>query len=517
MIEVVWFKRDLRLTDHAPLSCACATGNPIVPLYIFEPDLWMQPESSGRQFDFLGESLHDLDSALSHHGGRLICRVGEAVEVFARLHAQFGIHAIHAHEETGLMWTYTRDKAVRSWARKVGITIIEHRQHGVWRGPTNRNGWAARWDKMMTLPQVTLPATWRFAAIDAGEIPAFHTLYLQPDVCPQRQKGGRREGLTCLQSFLQLRGRNYRKAMSNPSEGAAACSRLSPHLAFGTISMREALGAAQQAQVLHRQNNDVAFAASITSFIARLHWHCHFIQKLEDQPEIEHQDFHPAYSTLRQPGSDHQEKARAWIEGRTGFPFVDACMRSLDATGWLNFRMRAMVMSFSSYHLWQDWRLPAQLLAAQFTDFEAGIHYSQAQMQSGTTGINTARIYNPVKQSFDQDPDGAFIRTWVPELRHVPNAFIHEPWRAPQDLLFAKSPLQSRQHIYPERITDHVAAAAFARTQIYQVRARPDYKSAAAAIQSQHGSRKSGITQVAQRRTKKAVIARDAKQGSFDF
>jgi deoxyribodipyrimidine photo-lyase len=251
--------------------------------------------------------------------------------------------------------------------------------------------------------------------------------------------------------------------------------------------------------------------------VARLHWHCHFIQKLEDQPDIELANLHPAYNALRPIGPDHEANAQAWIAGKTGFPFVDACMRSLAATGWLNFRMRAMVMSFSSYHLWQDWRLPSQYLAAQFTDFEPGIHFSQAQMQSGTTGINTARIYNPIKQSLDQDPHGEFIRRWIPELAHLPDALIHEPWRAPSDLLMVTSE-GDPAHSYPDRIVDHEVAAAFARSQIYTVRAAKTHKPMANSIQNQHGSRKSGIAQVGRpRRAKKSVTPAPASQTSFEF
>lgn len=517
MIEIVWFKRDLRVHDHAPLLVATQTGNPVVPLYIFETELWSQPELSGRHFHFLTECLAELEAALIARGAGLITRTGDAVDTFKRLHRTHGIGAIHAHEETGLMWTYQRDKAVRAWAKSAGVPVIEHRQHGVWRGPMQRNGWSTRWDNMMAQPPVLAPSWIQFGSVESDKLPSAEELGLLPDPCPQRQIGGRTAGIQALDGFLQTRGRFYRKAMSSPVEGALACSRISPHLAFGTLSMREALHAGQRALLFHRENGDGNFVASVRSFLARLHWHCHFIQKLEDQPEIEYENFHPSYNNLRPITPDHQRHARAWIEGRTGFPFVDACMRSLAATGWLNFRMRAMVMSFSSYHLWQDWRLPAQFLARQFTDFEPGIHYSQAQMQSGTTGINTARIYNPIKQSLDQDPNGDFIKTWVPEIAHLPQALIHEPWNASSDLLVGLNSGGDHVGSYPEPIVDHHLAGAYARSQIYSVRAAPGHKPISDAVQNRHGSRKSGIVQVARIRTKKTTKVIAPTQRSFEF
>jgi deoxyribodipyrimidine photo-lyase len=521
MIEIVWFKRDLRVHDHAALNSAMATGNPVLPLYIVEPELWAQPTQSARQFEFLRECLSDLDDALQKRGAQLVIQTGDAVDVLARLHREHEICAIHAHEETGLMWTYQRDKAVRAWAKRLGIPVIEHRQHGVWRGPIGRNGWAKRWDQWMGSPVLSTPPSLRFANIKSEPMPAFVDLRLKEDPCPRRQIGGRRQAIDLLRSFLEERGEFYRKAMSSPQSGAQACSRLSPHLAFGTLSIREAYQAAGRAIIRHRQSENRAFVASMTSFIARLHWHCHFIQKLESQPLIETENLHPSYNGLRPSSQNHQDLALAWIEGKTGFPFVDACMRSLAATGWLNFRMRAMAMSFSSYHLWQDWRWPAALLAQRFTDFEPGIHFPQAQMQSGTTGINTVRIYNPIKQSFDQDPEGHFIRTWVPELAHLPTPFVHEPWRAPDDLLSQALGTSDHHLIYPQRLIDHEGAAKSAQSQIHRVRNKAEHRPISETIQHQHGSRKSGLKPV--RPGRKEIVEKktskpfSANQISFDF
>jgi deoxyribodipyrimidine photo-lyase len=251
------------------------------------------------------------------------------------------------------------------------------------------------------------------------------------------------------------------------------------------MSMREVAQATRHRSERFRAFPDTgskAWRDSLRSFDGRLHWHCHFMQKLESEPQLEFRNMHPAYDGLRPVRDDHG-RLEAWTAGETGYPFVDACMRSLRHDGWINFRMRAMLMAFASYHLWLDWRRPGEHLARQFTDYEPGIHWSQVQMQSGTTGINTPRIYNPVKQGYDQDPDGTFVRRWLPELADVPGEFIHEPWRWDG----AATVLDRR---YPSPIVDHLAAARTARQKVWAVRRGADYRRKARAIQDLHGSRR---------------------------
>ncbi len=494
---IVWLKRDLRSTDHAPL--AAAGGRPVIPLYVVEPELWRQPDLSARQYAFLAECLAELRADLLRLGLPLVVRTGDVVEVLEDVRARTGAVALLSHAETGNLWTFARDRRVAAWARARGVAWQEFRQTGVERPPRERDGWARRWERFMRRP-LAEPAAGLGApgGLDPGDIPTPEQLGLAADPCPGRQRGGRQAALETLHSFLEERGEPYQRAMSAPAAGARHCSRLSPHLAFGTLSMREVLQAGEARLAALRALPPAErgrWPAALSSFLGRLRWHCHFIQKLESEPCIEQASFHPAYDGLRR--SDEARLA-AWAAGMTGWPFVDACMRSLRATGWLNFRMRAMLMAVASYQLWLPWRDSGLVLARLFTDYEPGIHWPQCQMQSATTGINTIRIYNPVKQGLDHDADGAFIRRWVPELARVPARWLHQPWRMP--------PLQQADagcvigRDYPTPLVDHVAAARAARDAVWQVRRTPGYREIADAIQRRHGSRRSGITPPAERR-----------------
>ncbi|MEO0983861.1 MAG: FAD-binding domain-containing protein [Pseudomonadota bacterium] len=496
-VHIVWFKRDLRVRDHAALAAAAASG-PVLPLFVAEPALWAQPDMSARQWAFAAECLDELRADLAALGQPLIVRVGDAVEILERARRRFGVAALWSHQETGNDWTFQRDKRVAAWARQHGIAWHEPPQCGVTRRLKHRNGWAKRWDAFMRLETAAPPrALAPIETLDSGPIPAAGELGLKADPCPGRQIGGRARGLETLQSFLAVRGQPYRRAMSGPVSGAEHCSRLSPYLAWGALSMRETTQATWARQrELKAQNDRSGWRGSMTSFQGRLHWRGHFMQKLEDEPAIEARNFHRAYDGVR-PATPDGARLEAWRKGETGLPFVDACMRMLADTGWMNFRMRAMLAAVSSYHLWLDWRRPGEHLARLFTDYEAGIHWPQMQMQSGTTGINTVRIYNPVKQGHDQDPDGAFVRRWVPELADVPDAFIQEPWTWDG----AGSVLGKA---YPFPIVDHLAAAKDARQKTWAIRKGDRFRAEANAIQDKHGSRKSGMPMTGRRRKRAA-------------
>lgn len=499
--QVVWFKRDLRIADHAPLIEALRHG-PVVGLYLYEPELLHSPEWDASHSRFIAEALRELETEWTRRGGCLLLRRGEAVEQLDRLHRETGFVRLWSHEETGQRVTFDRDLRVARWCRDRGIVWEERRQDGVVRRLARRDGWAERWARRMSgrmepPPQVLGPG--RPTGLASEGVLGPESLGLGPVIPSGWQVGGETVAREVLGSFLEDRGVGYRTEMSSPLTAATACSRISPYLAWGCVSMRTVHQAALQRQeALGWRRSagepvDRRWSGALSSFQARLRWHCHFMQKLEDEPRIEFENFNRAYDGLREAFTESEEgqlRLEAWRQGRTGFPLVDACLRSVRATGWLNFRMRAMVMSVASYHLWLHWRPTAIHLARCFLDFEPGIHFSQAQMQSGTTGINTVRIYNPTLQALEQDPQGVFIRRWVPELAAVPDAFLAEPWR-----MMRSQQEASRCVIgvdYPAPRVEARLAVLEAKARIARIRSSTVAREASRRVYLRHGSRKPG-------------------------
>jgi deoxyribodipyrimidine photo-lyase len=488
--RVVWFKRDLRLQDHAALAEAAKQG-PVLCLYIVEPGYWALPDVALQHFEFVRESLLELDRELQTWGGRLEVRCGSAEDVLARLYAQAPFVALHSHEETGNAFTYERDKSVAAWCLSHGVVWSEWPQFGVVRRLKSRDTWQARWEAHMAAAQAEC------SALHLVQLPQPHSAGPETLQAPQglahnpahRQRGGRRLALQTLHAFLQERAQQYRGGISSPLSSPTACSRLSAYLAWGCISLREVVQSTRATlsalpPQAHRHR------AGLSGFISRLYWHCHFIQKLESEPEIEWRNMHRGYDGLRE-NTVNAEHLLALKMGRTGWPMVDACVVMLRETGWLNFRMRAMLVSVAAYPLWLHWRPVGEWLATQFLDYEPGIHWSQLQMQSGTTGINTTRVYNPIKQAKDHDPKGIFVRRWLPHLRRVPDAWLFEPWRMPPAVQQQCGLRVGRTDDadIPEPWVDLAVATREAKAALHARRAEPAVKAAKKAVIEKHASR----------------------------
>jgi deoxyribodipyrimidine photo-lyase len=497
-VHLVWFKRDLRTFDHAPLVHAAAAGL-VLPIYLVEPEYWQQPDTSARQWRFISQSLDELAAELTAMGGLLWVRVGNALDTLRALLDALPILAVWSHAETGNDFTFQRDRAVAALLQARGIPWHEFRQDAVRRGRCDRRDYAAHWAQFVAQPIWPQPAQIEFfhampAALASQAMPSEAALGLAPDACPQAQPGGRSRGLRLLASFLHERGRNYVKGMSSPRTAPQQCARLSPHLAYGTVSLREVVQATRARQAEVALNKTPYWPRALQAFVSRLAWQSHFMQKLETEPALEWRNLHPA---LRQQRTTvDADLLQAFATGRTGLPLIDACMHRLQATGWINFRMRALLAAFACYHLWQPWTAVGHVLARLFIDYEPGIHWSQMQMQSGSTGINAFRIYNPLKQSVDQDPEGTFIRQWLPALSCVPTQWIHEPWRMPEALQ-----IQYGCRIgvdYPAPIIDPINAARAAKARLREAYATPDARATSLAVFIKHGSRKRRRTVQAQ-------------------
>ncbi len=422
-ISLVWLKRDLRLEDNEAIQNALNSDKPVLLLYVFEQLLMEDTHYSARHWDFVKQSLMDLNTQLKDYNSKVLVITSDMIAVVNQLLSFYDISKIYSHQETGILVTYERDKSFIRFCKNNQITWHENINNGVQRGLTNREEWIQKCNAYFEIePLLFEPEQGQLLSIE--DIQKLESYFTIPDLTTNPnapfQKGGRTVGLKYLESFLDKRYENYMFHISKPELARTGCSRISPYISWGNLSIRE---------VYHRAYHLKKTAQNkkpLEAFMARLRWQSHFIQKFEMEHTMEEASINKGFHKLKKDISLEYQKA--WRTGQTGFPLIDACMRCLNETGYLNFRMRALVVSFFTHNLWQPWQEATTHLSQMFLDFEPGIHFPQLQMQAGETGTNILRIYNPIKNSYEHDPNGVFIKKWVPELRNLELQFVHEPY-----------------------------------------------------------------------------------------
>ncbi|MFB6214218.1 MAG: FAD-binding domain-containing protein [Candidatus Nanohaloarchaea archaeon] len=433
-MKAVWHRNDLRLMDNRALDAA---GEGAAPVYVVDEGWWDSEMVSPARKKFVLECLEDLDRRYRSRGSSLTVLEGEPLEVLEDLE-----HDIYFSQDMNVL-----DRDQEKEARKRFMSVPK----GVVRpGKNSRQNWSERVDEYFSSEMLRPPEELSELEREGIELHKIRDKIGKPGK-ESFGEGGAKAGRRRLESFLEDI-EQYPGCISPPDRAESGTSHLSPYLRHGAISPREAH---QRAET---RKEDAP--GGVEMFQERLVWHQHFRQKIEDNPELPEEAINPVYRDLHRHQRD-DELVESWKNGETGYPLVDASMRALKQTGWLNFRMRAMCASFFSYILKQWWKIGADHFFKHLIDADVAINYYQWQMQSGLVGVHANRIYDPVKQVRENDPEGRFIGKYVPELEDVPEEFLAEPWKMPEELQEETGTVIGRD--YPEPVVNYQREASKAR------------------------------------------------------
>lgn len=417
-INIIWLKRDLRLNDNEAITNALKSGKKILFLYVFEKILLNDPHYSERHWNFIKESIRDLNEELLKYNTKVLTITSDITAVFNQLFNKYKVNTVFSHQETGLLITYNRDKEFKRYCRNNEISWVENINNGVLRGLLHNDDWLKNWEDYMHSPQQLFTAKHsNFLSID--EINKLSTRFNIKDLKTPKnetfQKGGTKSAWDCATFFFETH--KTTKRTTDHKTLKKNYSRLSPYISWGNISIREIF----QRAIKEKENTEDKRLLNL--FLSRIRWQAEFIQQFEMESTMENASIEKGYQKLKKNISD--EYIKAWKEGKTGFPIIDASMKCLNKTGHLNVRKRSMVVSFFSNVLWQPWQAATHHLSQMFLDFEPGIHFSQLQIQAKT---NKQITYSTIKNNVDHDADIRFIIKWLPELANLSVRFIQEPY-----------------------------------------------------------------------------------------
>lgn len=423
-VSVVLFTADLRLHDHPPLRAALASSDEIVPLFVRDRAIEEAGFAAPNRLAFLSDCLRDLDAGLRERGGRLVVRSGDVVEEVGRIVSETGAGDVHL-AAGGSDYARRREERLRGALESGGRRLHVH--DGVVTAvapgavtPAASDHFAVftpyfrRWSAQRVREAFAAPRAVRVPAGPGSEsVPARGAV---PGVSRGLAEGGERQARRQLTAWRRHGLAAYEEGHDDLSGDAT--SRLSPHLHFGTLS---------PAELVHRAR--AAGGAGAEAFVRQLCWREFHHQVLAARPAASREDYRTRHDRWRSE-ADAAEDIEAWRQGRTGYPVIDAAMRQLRHEGWMHNRGRLLTAGFLTKTLYVDWRIGARHFLDLLVDGDVANNQLNWQWMAGTgTDSRPNRVLNPVLQGKRYDPDGRYVRRWVPELAGVPGPAVHEPWK----------------------------------------------------------------------------------------